>query len=118
MKSLFVIALLCASLSSFSQIQGTLVKGCGYAFQTFAITAGVAAAQTVIATSQDHPIIVNPQVTQQSDGSWCFSFFAYTLPEPIPLEGLTTPAQVEDVAKVIKSQDCNVKPVGNDLLIE
>lgn len=85
MKSLFVIALLCASLSSFSQIQGTLVKGCGYAFQTFAITAGVAAAQTVIATSQDHPIIVNPQVTQKSDGSWCWSFVVVTfIPEPLP----------------------------------
>lgn len=77
MKLFFVLALLCASLSSFSQ----KVSGCGYAFQTFAITAGVARAQTEFHDAY----IINPQVYQKADGSWCYSFFVVTLPPPEPL---------------------------------
>jgi hypothetical protein len=100
MKVFFVLALLCASVCSFSQT----VSRCGYAFQTFAITAGVAAAQSYIATHEGAVMAINPQVYQNTNGSWCYSFYVVTLPPPEPLEVMTTPTQVEGVAKVIQSK--------------
>src|SRR5690348_14025790 len=80
MKYFFVIALLCASLCSFAQ----KYSQCGFTYQTFAITAGVAKAQSVINAAPDTQII-NPQVYQGSDDSWCYAFFAWSFPPPEPL---------------------------------
>jgi hypothetical protein len=99
MKLFFVIALLCASVCSFSQ----KVSGCGYAFQTFAITAGVAKAQSYIATHEGAVMAINPQVYQNANGSWCYSFYVVTLPPPEPLP---TPAPVK--AYSIKSSTSTI----------
>ncbi len=104
MKLFFIVALLCASVCSFSQ----KYTGCGYYFETFAITAGVARAQSLMATIPDAMMVINPQVTQSADGSWCYSFFLVTLPPPEPLPAPTPIKLVPDIAKIIKLQECKL----------
>jgi hypothetical protein len=101
MKVFFVLALMCASVCSFSQ----KISGCGYPFQTFAITAGVAAAQAFIPAGEDHSYVTNPSVYQHANGSWCYSFFVVTIPAPQPVP---TSASVKSLIKVIKSQECSL----------
>jgi hypothetical protein len=100
MKVFFVLALMCASFCSFSQ----KISGCGYPYQTFAITAGVAAAQAFMPEGGDHSYVTNAQVYQQN-GKWCYSFLVVSIPAPQPVP---TSASVKSLTKVIKSQECSL----------
>lgn len=99
MKYIFIVTLLCASFVSFSQ----KYSECGYPFQTFAITAGVARAQTVIAAAPD-AYIYNPRVYQDASGSWCYSFSVLTFPPPEPL-----PKPIPNIAKIVAQSPYNIK---------
>lgn len=101
MKCFLIIALLCASFCSFSQITQRVVRKCGYAFQTFAITACVASVQTQIGPYESY--VPNSATTvEKADGSWCYQYLVDVWTEPLNKE------DVPDVAKVIQSQECQL----------
>lgn len=110
MKCFLIIALLCASVCSFGQNRKTrTVSGCGYPFETFAITACVAAASQIIADAEGEVLITTAQVTQQANGNWCYSFEVRSFfPPPEPLPSPMPIKPIPAIAKVIQLQECKL----------
>lgn len=101
MKYILIIALLCASVSGFSQVDTRIIKGCGYSSENIAFDGYLWSHYTAI-MPDEHEVTNSYSLYENSSGQWCYKYTVYcTAPlskEPVP-----------DVTKVIKSLPCNIK---------
>lgn len=103
MKCFLIIALLCASFVSFSQIDTRFVKQCGFTSEYWA-TGFMEYAKYYQINEDEYYLNGSSLVTQSANGTWCYSFIVVCNQPSHPLNKEAVPV----VAKVIQLQECQL----------
>jgi len=104
MKLFFILALLCISLVSFSQIDNRIIHDCGYSSESLANSGYLNSRYRDILPDEEY-VNNSMEISWSSTaGSWCYKYTVRTIhalnkkDEPVP-----------DVAKLITQLPCNIK---------
>lgn len=96
MKYILIIALLCASFISFSQVDTRVIKNCGYTSEDRAMYGMLGSKQTDI-RPDEHEVTNSTQIYYNSTSqSWCYKYTVYCT-DPLNKEQKETEPVVQNI---------------------